>query len=108
MLVVELPWGGHHDNPPILAKRHKPYNGNGGGERRVTSSSLALRVLMLLNNRKVTFIFRCPHTGRDVQAWSEADFKSSPAYEPVACLACLSVHLVDPETGQVLGHDNDK
>jgi hypothetical protein len=54
---------------------------------------------MLLNNRKLTFIFRCPHTGRDVQAWSEADLKTSPAYEPVTCLACLSVHLVDPKYG---------
>jgi hypothetical protein len=56
----------------------------------------------------VTFIFRCPHTGRDVQALSESDFKTSPTYEPVTCLACLSVHLVDPETGHVLGHDNDE
>jgi hypothetical protein len=63
---------------------------------------------MLLNSTKVTFSFRCPHTGRDVQAWSEADFKTSPAYEPVTCLACLSVHLVDPETGRVLGSDNDE
>jgi hypothetical protein len=38
---------------------------------------------MLLNSRKVTFIFRCPHTGRDVQAWSESDFKISLTYEPV-------------------------
>ena len=100
--------GGRHDNQSILAKRHKPYFGRCGGERRVTSSCLALRVLMLLNSRKVTFIFRCPHTGRDVQAWSESDFKISLTYEPVTCLACLSVHLVDPETGHVLGHDNDK
>ena len=100
--------GGRHDNQSILAKRHKPYNGRGLGERRVTSSCLALRVLMLLNSTKVTFIFRCPHTGRDVQAWSEDDFKSSPAYEPVTCLACLSVHLVDPETGHVLESDNDE
>jgi hypothetical protein len=47
-------------------------------------------------------------TGRDVQAWSEADFKTSPGYEPVICLACLSVHLVDPKTGRVLGSDNDE
>jgi hypothetical protein len=63
---------------------------------------------MLLNSRKVTFVFRCPHTGRDVQPWSESDFKTSPTYEPVTCLACLSVHLVDPETGRVLGGDNDE
>jgi hypothetical protein len=75
--------GGRHDNQSILAKHHKPYFGRGGGERRVTSSCLALRVLMLLNSRKVTFIFRCPHTGRDVQAWSESDFKISLTYEPV-------------------------
>ena len=63
---------------------------------------------MLLNNRKVTFIFRCPNTGRDVHVWSEADFKTSPAYEPVTCLAYLSVHSVDPKTGRVLGSDNDE
>jgi hypothetical protein len=33
---------------------------------------------------------------------------AGPAYEPVACLACLSVHLVDPETVRVLGIDNDE
>jgi hypothetical protein len=69
--VVEC-LGGRHDNQSILAKRYKPYNGRGGGERRVPNCCLALRVLMLLNSRKVTFIFRCPHTGRDVHAWSEA------------------------------------
>jgi hypothetical protein len=62
----------------------------------------------LLNSRKVTFIFRCPHTGRNVQAWSEDDLETSPAYEPVTCLACLSVHLVDPKTGRVLAIDNDE
>jgi hypothetical protein len=47
---------------------------------------------MLLNNRTLTFVFRCPHTGRDVHAWSEYDFETSPTYEPVTCFACLSVH----------------
>jgi hypothetical protein len=79
--------GGRHDNQSILAKRHKPYNGRGGGERRVTGSSLALRVLMLLNNRKVTFIFRCPRTGFDVQGWSDGVFEASLAYETVNCMS---------------------
>jgi hypothetical protein len=100
--------GGRHDNQSILAKRHKPYNGRGGGERRVTSSSLALRVLMLLNNRKVTFIFRCPRTGFDVQGWSDGVFEASLAYETVNCTICQMVHLVDPKTGYVLGSDNDE
>ena len=106
-MVVEC-LGGRHDNQSILAKHHKPYIGRGGGERGVTGSCLALRVLMLLNNRKVTFIFRCPHTGFDVEALSEGDVQTGPAYEPVTCLACLSVHLVDPRTGRALGNDNDE
>jgi hypothetical protein len=53
---------------------------------------------MLLNNRKVTFIFRCPRTGFDVQGWSDGVFEASLAYETVNCTICQMVHLVDPKT----------
>jgi hypothetical protein len=54
------------------------------------------------------FIFRCPRTGFNVQAWSDGDFQTSPVYETVTCTACQMVHLVDPKTGHVLGSDNDQ
>ena len=53
------------------------------------------------------FIFRCPRTGFNVQAWSDGDFQTSPVYETVTCTACQMVHLVDHKTGHVLGSDND-
>jgi hypothetical protein len=48
---------------------------------------------MLLNNRKVTFIFRCPRTGFDVQGWSDGVFEASLAYETVNCTVCQMVQL---------------
>jgi hypothetical protein len=51
-----------------------------------------------------TFIFRCPNTGRNVQGWIADDpEKGEGFYAAVTCRECNTVHLVDPETGNVLG-----
>jgi hypothetical protein len=53
-----------------------------------------------------TFIFRCPDTGQNVQGWIAHDpEKGEGFYAAVACRACNKIHLVDPETGNVLGTD---
>ena len=50
------------------------------------------------------FLYRCPHTGLNVQGWSaDQPGEEDSAFEPVTCTACTRVHLVDPKTGRVLG-----
>ena len=57
-----------------------------------------------------TFLYRCPNTGLNVQAWVADDPTGSDddAYEAVTCTACTRVHMVDPKTGKVLGEDDDE
>jgi hypothetical protein len=51
------------------------------------------------------FLYRCPTTGYRVQGFVvPAD---SDAYEPVTCILCQRVHLVNPATGKVLGENDD-
>ncbi|MGA9080927.1 MAG: hypothetical protein WB390_00605 [Pseudolabrys sp.] len=49
------------------------------------------------------FIFRCPHTGLNVQGHVEDDDKGGHAFEAITCTACGEVHLVDAITGKLLG-----
>jgi hypothetical protein len=54
------------------------------------------------------FIYRCPNAGLNVQGWIADDpEKVEGFYEAVTCTACAAVHLVNPETGDVLGADGD-
>jgi hypothetical protein len=59
------------------------------------------------------FLYRCPNTGRQVQGWLADDPTDCPdgdnadTYQSLACLACTRVHLVNPETGKVLGADDE-
>lgn len=58
----------------------------------------------------VTFLYRCPTTGRNVQGWVAEEVNSDNGdnvYETLVCLACNHYHLVNPSTGKVLGGDND-
>ena len=57
----------------------------------------------------MTFIYRCPNTGLNVQGWIADDPTEGEAegFEPVTCLVCTRQHLVNPKTGKVLGEDND-
>jgi hypothetical protein len=54
------------------------------------------------------FVYRCPNTGKLVQAWTVEDPYESEAdaYEPVRCIACMRLHMVNPRTRKVLGEDN--
>jgi hypothetical protein len=54
------------------------------------------------------FLYRCPNTGRQVQAWAADDpTEDDDAYEAVACLACAGIHLVNSKTGKVLGSEDE-
>jgi len=52
-----------------------------------------------------TFVYRCPTTGLNVQAWFADDPSGdkNEVYETVKCLACAQVHLINRLTGRVVG-----
>jgi hypothetical protein len=55
-------------------------------------------------------LYRCPNTGLNVQGWV-ADVpaeKSGETFEPVSCLACTRIHLVNAKTDKVLGANDDE
>jgi len=56
----------------------------------------------------VSVVFRCPNTGLNVQGWIADDPTEGEAehYEPITCMACTRVHLVNPKTGRILGDDD--
>ena len=50
------------------------------------------------------FLYRCPNTGYRIQGFITEDTSDdSEDYQPITCLACQQVHLVEPKTGKVLG-----
>jgi hypothetical protein len=54
------------------------------------------------------FLYRCPNTGDNVQAWAADDPEDDDlTYVQMACLACAQAHLVNPKTGKVLGSDDE-
>jgi hypothetical protein len=53
------------------------------------------------------FVYRCPSTGKQVQAWVADDPTEDDTYHAVTCLACNVVHLVNPKTGRILGTDDE-
>jgi len=56
------------------------------------------------------FLYRCPTTGMMVQSLhDEGDLEDGDAetFLPVECLACSRTHLVNPETGKVMGADDE-
>ena len=51
------------------------------------------------------FIYRCPVTGYNVQAFIADDPTKGreDAFQSVTCTVCGRVHLVNPKTGKVIG-----
>jgi hypothetical protein len=56
-----------------------------------------------------TFLYRCPNTGLRVQGWiaNGPTERDEDSFEAVTCPACGRVHLVNPQTGKVLGANDD-
>lgn len=56
-----------------------------------------------------TFLYQCPFTRRNVQGWAADDTVSDDreTFVPVTCLACGTLHLVNPKTGKTAS-GNDK
>ena len=56
------------------------------------------------------FLYRCPVTGMNVQGLMSDDEPSADGdirYEPVMCLACGQLHLVDPFAGPLPPADKE-
>jgi hypothetical protein len=54
-----------------------------------------------------TRVFLCPNTGIRVQGWfADNGSEDADTYQPMSCLACQRVHLVNPATGKVLGAED--
>jgi len=55
------------------------------------------------------FIYRCPTTGLSVQGWvaDNPSDNNDEIFEPVSCAVCARMHLVNPNTGKVLGAGQD-
>jgi hypothetical protein len=48
------------------------------------------------------FVYRCPATGLKVQGHVADDLIDGETYQPVTCIACGRVHLVNAKSGKVL------
>jgi hypothetical protein len=49
------------------------------------------------------FLYRCPNTGDNVQAWAADDPENDDlTFVQVTCLACAQAHLVNPKTGGLI------
>ena len=48
-------------------------------------------------------VFKCPHTGLNVQHWLDEPADDSPSYETVVCQACNRLHFINRSTGKLLG-----
>jgi hypothetical protein len=56
----------------------------------------------------VPFLYRCPNTGDNVQAWAaDAPEDDELTCVQVTCLACAQSYLVNPKTAKVLGAGDD-
>ena len=55
------------------------------------------------------FNYRCHNTGLRIQALAAAEEIAEDAdrYEPVTCVMCRQVHLMNPWTGKVLSEDHN-
>jgi hypothetical protein len=63
-----------------------------------------------LTRRMPPFIFRCPNTGFHVQGLAPNDEESEgvdDVFVGVTCLACGSVHFINPKTGKAAGERSE-
>jgi len=54
------------------------------------------------------FIYRCPNRGLRIQALAAEEIREDEdTYDPVTCVMCRQVHLVNSFTHKVLGEDEE-
>jgi len=59
-------------------------------------------------HRMTTLIFRCPITGFHVEGFRPEQTSDEDLYEPVNCIVCDGIHMVNLATGKVLGEADDE
>jgi len=72
-----------------------------------TFPELKIRRSPATQEEVIPFIYRCPATGLKVQGLfaDEVPTEKPNTYEPVTCLVCTRVHLVNRSTGKILDDD---
>jgi hypothetical protein len=67
------------------------------------------RAIMLLLPDGEDISLSVPESGQTVQGWSadEVNDQDDDVYQSFECLACTTVHLINPKTGKVLGERED-
>jgi hypothetical protein len=60
-------------------------------------------------SKMTPFFYRCPNTGVQLQGWAADDGaeNAKEIYEGNHCPVCDKLHFVNPQTGKVLGIDED-
>ncbi len=53
----------------------------------------------------ITFLYRCPATGYTIQGGLRAQDVRGQTYVAQTCLACGSIHLVNPASGRLLSEE---
>src|SRR6516165_6586282 len=83
----------------VVSRRAGPSKQSiGRNQRGIERRCLPYRGQMVL-----TFTYRCPRTGLQVQGRVAADHPTDcEIYEPVTCTACWRVHLINPKSGKML------
>jgi hypothetical protein len=68
-----------------------------------------VRRLSLPSKSMPAFIYRCPNTGYRIQGFvaDNGTKRGANTFEAIECVLCKRVHLVNPETGDVAGEDNE-
>ncbi len=54
----------------------------------------------------MVFLYKCPNTGLNVQGFIADAPAKAGGCQPVTCLACTRIHLVDPKTAKVARADD--
>jgi len=50
-----------------------------------------------------TFFYRCPTTGFRAEGFRPEQTSDNDLYEPVNCIVCDGIHMINLATGKVLG-----
>ena len=63
-----------------------------------------------MQQRMISFLYRCPTSGLQVQGWAAEASSDGPEgneYVALGCPVCTRTHLVSPSSGHVLGEDRE-
>jgi Domain of unknown function (DUF374) len=100
-------WHGQHFMLPFL-RRGFPFKVLISRHIDGEINAIAAEWLGVSTVRVAAFIYRCRNTGLRIQALAaEKITEGEDTCQPVTCIMCRQVHLVNPFTGKDLGEDNE-